>query len=269
MKTILFKNKEYSIPQNWGEVTVGMLIQASLLEEITENLELITVMSAYTGIPVKDLGLNAKDEVLEILAIMDFISKPYVPKPSNEFVFKGEKYSANPDITDQNFEDWVSIQTVLHNYKDEPVKGLTKLIAIYCKKNSETLDSFDLTERAKHFEDLPMTVARDVEAFFLHSKHAYEVVSQLSLITKEQEQLVLHKLEELRSTMKARLVQNGTSLRMKLLIGYYLIYLWYLKSLLVRYFNSTPIKPLKKTSTKIWKKLLGRMQRINTNRVIL
>lgn len=250
MKKYKFDNKEYSIPTEWCEVSVGMLIQASLLEEITEGMELPVIISAYTQIPLKDLRLSSRESVLEILSIMEFISTPYEARPSNEFIFNGEKYSAKADIVDQNFEDWISIQTVLHNYKDEPVKGLTKLVAIMCKKDGEDLDSFNLTERAKQLEDMSMCSAKDVEAFFLHSKVAYEVLILLSSTTNEQELVVLHKVAELQNTMRLRRVQRGTSLLMKLLIGYYQIYLWYLKSLLVKYFSFTRTKPSEKNSTK-------------------
>jgi len=240
MKTIKFNEKEYQVPESWQDVTVGMLIKSAELSELLDDAPIIAIISAYTSIPVKELKLSQSEAVLEIVSTMSFISDEYVPTPRTEFEFQGELYSCEPDLTDQRFEDFVSIQTTLYNYREEPYRALPKLIAIYCKKDSETLDDFKLDERSKLMEGLSMTIAKDIEAFFLHSIQAYKAVSLLSSTQEIQKDLVLHKLQELRSTVKAYRGRTGLSLLTKLQIGLIRIYLWFLQRDLVKYFNSQP-----------------------------
>jgi hypothetical protein len=255
MKTIKFNNKEYNIPEQWSEVTVGMLIYANELSEILYDAPSIAVLSAYTGIPIRDLRLSNVGEVNKVLELMNFITTPYVPKPSNSFTLDGIEYSCEADLVDQHFEDWVSIQTTLNNYKDEPYKALPRLLAALCKKDGETLDDFNLDERSKLFMKLPMTDAKDVEGFFLHVQNAYKVLTLLSSTTNIQGELVLAKVQELQDTMKKRKGESGIFSGMRLQIGILQIYLWWVKKQLVKYFNSEHSKPSKsnwKQTFKTW-----------------
>ena len=124
---------------------------------------------------------------------------------------------------------------------------LPRLLAIMCKKEGETLDDFNLNERTAMFMRLPMTTAKDIEGFFLHSLNAYKTITLLSSTQKIQEELVLGKVQELQNTLKAFRGQTGTSWLTRLQIGTLRIYLWYLKKQLVKYFNFTPTKPTRKT----------------------
>jgi hypothetical protein len=246
MKQIKFNNKDYQVPEYWHEVTVGMLIKASELSELLDEAPIIAIISAYTGIPVTQLKVSKTNEVSEIINIMHFITTPYEPKPNTTFLLNRESYHCEDELVDQKFEDFVSIQTALYNHREEPVRALPKLLAILCKKDNEVLDDFDLNERAKLMEQLPMTYAKDVEAFFLHSLNAYRSLTLLSSTQELQKEIVLAKVRELQSTMKQHRVRSGTSFGTKLRIGYYQIVLWWVKSELVRYFNSESTKPLKK-----------------------
>jgi len=242
MKTIKFNNKEYDIPQNWDEVTIGMLIKSSELSDLLSDAPLIAVLSAYTGIPVNELRLSNAGEVKIVIDIMDFISVIYEPTPESSFIFNGEEYKCNEELIEQPFEDWVSIQTTMHNFKDDQVRALPRLVAILCKKDGETLNDFKLDERSKLMLSLPMTKAKNIEAFFLHSLNAYRAVTLLSSITKEEENILLAKLQELQNTVSKSKEQSGISWLTKLQIGLLQTYLKLWKGRLVRYYNSTRTK---------------------------
>jgi hypothetical protein len=233
----------YRIPENWNEVTLGMLINCSELSDLLPEAPIISIVSAYCGIPVAELKSSKALEVQEILDIMTFIYEEYHPSPKNVFTFSGITYLAKEDLSDQSFEDWVSIQTIEYNYRNNPVKGLPKLLATYCKQESETLDSFNLKERSELFSLLPMTIARDIESFFLARQQAYKGLIQLSSIIQDQQSLILLKLQDLITTMKQRKAQSGIFSGMRLRIGIYLLQLRWVRKELLKYFNSTPIKP--------------------------
>jgi hypothetical protein len=242
MKSIEFNGKNYNVPQNWNEVTVGMLMKSSELANLLPDAQLIAIMSAYTGIPLKELRLKNKLKAIEIEQTMEFIYQPYEPVPETEFEFNNEKYSCAEQLTSQNFEDWVSLMTVQYNYKDTPVKALPKMLAILCKKDNETLTDFDLDERALEFESLPMTIAKDVEAFFLMNFHESNAITLLSSLTELQKEIVRSKIQELENILKIHKEHSGIFSSTRLHLGIYQLQLQWVKNQLEKYFNSEPLK---------------------------
>ena len=243
MKTITFKEKEYNIPQSWDEITVGMIIKSNDYAELLPDAPSIAILHAYTGIPMKELKISNATEVMEIMEIMGFLSEEYKPVMGTSLTINGQTYSCNDDITQQNFEDWVSVQTTLFNYKDEPVRALPKLLAIMCKKEGEHLDDFDLGERTELMYGARLTDAKNIEAFFLHSLSASRAITLLYSTTKEREEIVLHKIKELQLILSKRKAQSGGFSLTRLLIGIYQKYLKSLESHLQKSFNSSPSKP--------------------------
>jgi hypothetical protein len=265
MKQIKFDGKLYNIPESWQDVTVGMLIKSAELSELLEDAPIIAIISAYTGIPVKDLRLQQRDAVLEITSIMAFLSEPYVPIAKTSFQFNGETYACEDDLNNQNFEDFVSIQTATYNHRDEPYRALPKLIAIYCKKSRETLNDFNLTERSKLMEAIPMTDAKDIEAFFLSSLIAAKSIGWLSSTQDVQKSILLHKIQELRNTMKKSKERIGMFSPTRLQIGLFRIYLWLWQKDVVKYFNSPLTKSSKKTFKQTLKNLLSKKPKRKSN----
>ena len=269
MKTIVFNQKQYSIPTCWQDVTVKQIVDAAQLAELLEDAPIIAIISAYTGIPVKELRLSKTKEVQDIIMIMEFIQTPYEPCPATGFEHQGQDYNCEEDLSNQKFEDWVSVQTAMYNHREQQEGALPRLIAILCKKKGETLDDIDLNERTEIMNSLPMTAAKDVECFFLHSLNAYKSLILLSSTTKEQEALVLNKVRELQNTLKTRKAHSGMFSGTRLRIGTYQLQLWWVKRVLVKYFNSEPSKSskniLNKTYKKLVQKLLGRKDNGNTD----
>lgn len=270
MKTIKFNGKDYHIPQAWGEVTLAQIIKASELSELLSDAPVVAIISAYTGIPIKDLKVNTALEVTTILEDMAFISEMYKPTPISTFTLDNIVYKAEEDLVNQRFEDWVAIQTTLLNYENDRVRALPYMLAILCKREKETLDDFILEDRAKLMLTLPMTVAKDVEAFFLHMLSAYKAISLLSSTADAQKELVLHKAKELSNIMKTRKAQYGIFSGTRFRIGIYQLQLWWVRKVLVKYFNSQVTNNSKKTwiqTCKNWlmRKLKGKRNGNNNN----
>lgn len=261
MKTIKFNNKEYQIPQAWDEVTLGMVIKATELDELLPDAPIITVLSAYTGIPVRDLKTSKTTEVQEILAIMSFITEEYKPIPKTSFTLDNIVYSCEDDLLNQKFEDFVSVETALYNYREEPARALPRLLAILCKRDKETLDDFKIDERASLMYGVKLTDAKDIEAFFLHSARSYKVISLLYSTQDLQKELVFHKIKELQDIMKKRKAQSGIFSGTRFRIGYFQIVLWWVKNRLEKYFNLPHTSNSKSNWKQTFKKLVSRKQR--------
>jgi hypothetical protein len=255
MKDYKFNEKTYQIPESWNEITIKQVIDLDELSDLMPDAQLIALISTYTGIPLDELKVSNLSEINEILSIMDFINTEYVPKPTNEFEFKGSKYSCLPDLREQEFQDWLSIQNILYANKDNPAKGLARMISVYCKKSGESLDDIDLNEREKLFMELPITDARSIESFFLANLHACNIITQLSLREPEMEKAILQSFNELSSTMKASAMQYGWYSPTKYAILIYQKYLLYLKKELEVSFRSTPTKPLSRSMSRTVKHL--------------
>lgn len=238
MKEVIFNKKTYMVPCSWQEVSLGMVIKVSELDDIIEEAPIISIICGYTGIKDNELRICSMPEVKPILELLDFIYTPYEPQPATAFEFKGEKYMVMESLEKAEFQDWVSSQTVIYQYRDKPVQALPKLIAILCKKDGESLSDFDIEERSQMFLELPITTARDLECFFLHCLRAYNAVTLLYSTIPEQEAIVLNKFLELGNTMKQRQVELGWYSPTRFVIGIYRRYLLYLKRQLEKSFNS-------------------------------
>lgn len=246
MKTIKFNGKDYLIPQKWEEVTLEMLIKASEISELLTEAPVIAIIHAYTGIPISELKSNKATEVTLILEDMAFIADMYKPKPIYSFTLDNIEYKCEEELVNQRFEDWVALQTTIANYENDRVRALPYMIAILCKRDGETLDSFNLEERAKLFLTLPMTVCKDVEAFFLSIMQAYKALSLLSTTQDVQRELVLHKVQELSNIMSKRKGQTGIFSGTRVRIGIWQMQLWWVKKVLEKYFSLPPSSNSKK-----------------------
>lgn len=243
MKKIIFNEKEYIIPTCWEEVTIKMVMTTEILSDLFPTAPAVALLSAYSGIPLDELRLAKIEQVQQLMEVLSFINTPYEPIASYSFEFKGVTYSCKDELVEQNFEDYISVQTVLYNHKDEPLMALPKLVAIMCKKDGETLSDFDVDERAEEFMELPITLARNIEAFFLASTNYYKEITLLSSTQSEQGELIRHKFQELENIMKTRRAEHGILSPTNCQIGIYLLYLKYIKHLWVTSSNSTPSNP--------------------------
>lgn len=243
MKVIEFNENLYNIPEDWSEVTLRQVIDAQELSDLMPDAPLIAVMSAYTGIRVLELRESDVLKVQKILGVMGFLNVEYQSQPKNCFEFRGDLYSCLPDLAEQRFEDWLSIQTILYNNRENPVLGLSKMLGVYCKRSGETLDSINLDDREKLFMDLPFTVVKDVEGFFLANLSAWQQIIQLSSGEQELEKQILESFIEVSNIMKARAQGLGWYSPTRLVIGIYRYYLNYLRKELERSFNMLATKP--------------------------
>ena len=249
MRTITYNEKEYSIPTDWNEITLEMQINAEdLIKKMGNELGLIGLISAYTDIPIKAIKEGDVALMNDIHNTLAFIYEGYVPEPITEFEHNGHMYYLK-ELQDTQFQDFISLQNILSNNKNESLKPLPRIIAVMCKMENETLDDYKIDDRAKEFMTLPLSTAKDCEAFFLTKSQELRLI--LALSTKDfQEQLLSIKYESAKNSIKEWKEQSGRFSLIRLQAGIYLLTLKYLKRTHMKFFN---LQPSKRSTKSIWK----------------
>jgi len=203
MKQFQYKNQKYSVPCEWKEIPLRMVMQMARDEKefVSDSGKQLAYISAYAGIPVDVLKHSTITEVGRLFQYLEFLSKPLPETPIFEFEFEGEKYSVAETIAKQEFQDFISLETVIADNDGNIYESLPMIIAIMAKRQGESLDDIDLDARAKLFENLPMTIAHPLSVFFCQQEQISTMLSQLSL---QQEHLIRMKANEVLFTLSRR-----------------------------------------------------------------
>jgi len=243
MKTIEFKGEKYKVPTSWSEITLEKQIQVSndqteFKNDITKKLSLI---SAYAEIPIDIIKHSTPAEAGKLFQHMKFLKNDIPDKQIAEFTFKGDKYYVAQNLLDSEFQDYLSMEIAIQNNEGKIYNALPQMIAVLCKKQKEdgeleTLDDYDVNERAEMFKQLPISIANGLAVFFYQS----EKISKIrSLLYSNKNQIILKKAEEVENTLKK---QGGKGLLSRLLIGILLSYIRYIKRIAQKSSNSTQSK---------------------------
>ena len=215
MKQIQYKGVKYSVPTSWEEVPISKLIELNDDEQTfkTGSTKKLAFISAFVGIPVEVIRKSKVQEVSKLFKYLGFIAEDLPSDPIYEFEFRGDTYSVKESLVEQEFQDFVSMETVLADNEGHMYKALPTMLAIMCKKEGESLDDYDVGARAKMFLDLPVTIAHPLSVFF----YAQEKVSKmLSLVSSRQELVIQMKRKEVLDTLKK---QGGTAWLIRLQTG--------------------------------------------------
>jgi len=262
MKKITWKDREITIPTKWEEISLKQQIQVSIdnekyTNEITKKLALI---SGYCGIPIVEIKRSTPDEVAPLFKHMKFLGEPIPEDPLMEFEFKGEKYYVMQNLVKQEFQDFISLETALSNEENDTYKALPMIIAIMAKRKkdngeTESLDDYDVEERAKLFEDLPISIANGIGVFFYRNVKVFTMASQLF---SQPEKVIAMKLLEVESTLSKSV---GGGLLHRLLVALLRIYLRFLKRNVKLLWDTTPSKSFIQRWKQTFKKFLSKMRK--------
>ena len=251
MRTIQFLNKKYEVPTNWNEVSLDMQVKVSEVASLQSHVKMLGIIAGYCGIPVVDLKSAKINKIQDLMASLEFMKEPIPINKSLEWEFEGNEYIVDKNLGDMEFQDFISVQTILSENVETYYKALPIVIAILCKRKGETLDDFDIHERAKVMGRMPISTASSIAAFFLLNENYYKLLTHLSSPHAQQE-IVLGKLRELKRTTNLLAQQHGTTMRYKFLMGVIKTYNKYLEQRLLKHFKSSQSKSL----TNNWKQTL-------------
>jgi hypothetical protein len=254
MKTIKFNNKIYQIPWDWQSVTLRQQILSESLSSTQTHVKSLGVIAAYTQIPIDELKQANTKDLLEIMTLLSFIDKELSKESLFQFEYKGESYNVSETIIKQQFQDWIAAQTAIAEYKDNNWKQLVYLLAIMAKKDGETLDNFDVNERAEYFMDVDVETCHRVGAFFLSNQKASEFILMYSSPEVQQE-IAQSKIRELKHTLNKLKKQRGGNVLIRLWIGVMNLLIKFYTRQLEKYFNSQVSDNSTKSYNKTWRRL--------------
>jgi len=176
MKQIELNGKKYRVPENWNEVTLAMQIKVSQdTDKISiEGLKKFAILSGYAGIPIDIIKKANLAELTQLFKSIEFINNDIEDKPIIEFDFNGKHYYCGQNLVDMEFQDFISIENTITEYSGNTYAALPVILAIMCKQKREngileSIDDYDVKQRAKEFESLPITTAHNLSLFFSNS----------------------------------------------------------------------------------------------------
>ncbi len=149
------------------------------LNQMVEVLSIIENKSieVFKKMPLKQI----KSEIRKLEAI--FSSTPNF-KSVMHFEYEGHIYYIK-DLSEDTFNAYASFEMVLSKYKSTDVNQITYSLGILARRLDEAFEDYDLDDRAKHFENLPVEVALGVAGFFLDLEQSLQKLSGLSIQIEE------------------------------------------------------------------------------------
>ena len=178
--TTLKKILNYQVPTQWEEITIKQQLEGERNAKDNPDLKSLALLAAYCKIPFEEIKRIPFHETKELLTALSFTKEQIPTDPISEFTYKGETYSVVQTLLESETQDFVSIASV-----SERPDALLYIIAILSKRKIngkfESLSDYNLQERAKHFEELPMTIVKRVESFFLFSAMILQLDSEQHL----------------------------------------------------------------------------------------
>jgi hypothetical protein len=258
MKEIKLMGKSYNLPTGWDEVSIAMMQQISELSTDQEDyIYTLNTMSIYSGIEMDILkSLNMK-KVSELLPCFEFINSPIPTETVFKFTHNGYEYSVADNLLDQQFQDFVAVQTISVQFKNNKWYMIPYLLAVMAKRDGETLDSFDIRKRADEFNTLPVTIAVGISSFFLSNSKVLDFIS-LSSSPEVLQQLLQSKTQQLKDTLRILKNKRGKNLLIRLWIGISHVFIRSIVSAQEKYSNSPVLKSSKKSWIQRFKRLLSK-----------
>lgn len=199
----------YKVPQSYNDVTLEMQIAVTEASKTfkTDTGKKIAIIAGYCGMDPEKLARTPINDVVPLFSEMGELFKAELPKEEVfEFEFEKHKYYVAQNLMEQEFQDYISLETILTNNENDVYKSLPKILGIMCKRKDkegkiESLSDYNLAERAAAFNRLPIQLANGVAVFFYRSVKASTIVSQLYSNPRN---LLMQRQEDIESTLNKR-----------------------------------------------------------------
>jgi hypothetical protein len=164
---------EYTLPDNWDEVTIGDFIKLFSFErEGLNSVELsVKIINVLTDID-EDLIMMMNVSDFERLAeVFSFTAKDLKPTNVSSIELEGETYYLKNDFSKLTMGEIISIETLLQSADGNLFKVMDKLLCIFLRKKKENgkLEAFkgEFMDRTELFRNAPITKVYNVFSFFL------------------------------------------------------------------------------------------------------
>lgn len=215
MKTLTIDNITHNIPERWEEITFEKQIAVERYAKEEPDFQQLCIIAGYCNIPLSDLKHLHINTVVQLLENLEFIKTPQTSEPITSFIHHGSEYLVMPSLLKAEFQDFISLEVLREQYKDRLYEALPMMISILAKKEGETLDSFDVEERAKEFYDLPITIANGLYGFFLQTSILYS--TDLKESAAFQHQVIQQQIDSIKNILNKQ-AGKGLPLRWRAMI---------------------------------------------------
>lgn len=268
MKTIQFNKEKYNIPTSWDDVSLRMQMEVSTISHQEKYIRTLGLLAGYTGIPVEDLKTAKVNELERVMKHLAFIADEIPAEPVMEFDYKGQHYTVPPTMLEQEFQDYVAIQTAIAEHQNNQWLVTPFILAVMCKRGDgeESIDDFDIRQRAKEFEDIPIRIANGVASFFLSNLLAYKSI-MMSSSPEVLTETVYAKINELNLSLSQLRKQRGGNLLIRLWVMTLRKYTKYLSKNWEKSFNLQQSKPSKTRWKQICSTLRLKMRRKKVEKI--
>lgn len=184
----------YTVAKSWDDVTLKMWSDYLRKINETENkqIDLIELLETFSDIP-KDIIYQMPTDLFEkVMTNLDFLTNDELNniQASSVIEVDGEKYQINA-MEKLSVKEYLDSNTIIENDKF----NYSALFAILCRKpNEEYNDEFNadyLEQRINMFDNIPISKAYSLIAFFLNCYVTSVILSQnSSMVDKVKEDLI-------------------------------------------------------------------------------
>jgi len=185
MVQVNIKNKAHPFPEGWQDCTIEQLIKCEDARASSVNplAKAITMLSALSNIPEKEIRRASEDEMIDMLDRLEFTKAlPEVKADKRSIEINGRSYTPPKDIGKATFGQYADFEIIVARNLENPWGAVPFVLAIYLDEEGAEYDSDHMLERAELFKQVSAIEAVQVAAFFLTSAEHCRMLSEACTI---------------------------------------------------------------------------------------
>lgn len=165
--------KEFTLAENWDEVTIGDFVKLFSFErEGLNSVELsVKIINVLTDIDENLIMMMDVKDFETLTEVFSFTSKELTPINVESVELEGETYYLKNDFSKLTMGEVISIETILQSADGNLFKVMDKLLCIFLrkKKNNGKLEAFkgEFMDRVNLFKKAPISKVYNIFSFFL------------------------------------------------------------------------------------------------------
>lgn len=177
---------KHKVAEKWEDITLFQWQEYLRKVGETENnkISIIDTILSFSDISREELMVMPTDVLKIIINKMSFLNEEPDQTPVDKVEIDGVMYHIN-FMEKLKVQEYLDVNTILDGDK----YNYAMMFAVLCRKYEEVYDdefvSTKLDERIKMFENMPVTKALGLIAFFLILFLQYQKLSQNSLVLEE------------------------------------------------------------------------------------
>lgn len=166
------ETKEFMIPENWDEVTVGQFTQLfDINREALNQYEIsVKMINIFSDIPEDLIFMMPVADFEKIAQVLEFTLTDIQGDLADSIELEGETYFLKKDFESLTMGEVISIETLINSADGNLFKVMDKLLCLFLRKKKENgkLETFktDFMERADLFKKAPIGKIYNIFSFF-------------------------------------------------------------------------------------------------------